>query len=220
MGSDDLRRAREGQGLDLDEISVRTRIPRHFLEALERGDEAAFPRGPFWSGYMKQYRGFLGLPEGGARTAAPATQGAEDAPPILPVQRARGAGRGTPRRGGGPLALRAALLGGLGLAAFLALSRLGEHALSGVAEEPGTAPDQVLSVGCAEPVRARVEVDGREVFAGTLQPGPARVFRGHDRIELELDRLDGVRIAHNGRALEPLGAQGRPRRLVFIDDSE
>jgi hypothetical protein len=106
------------------------------------------------------------------------------------------------------------------LAAILGLSRLGEHALSGAEAEPGLPPDQVLSVGCAEPVRARVEVDGREVFAGSIAPGPARVFRGHDRIAIELDRLDGVRLAHNGRPLEPLGAQGRPRRLVFIDDSE
>lgn len=63
-GGRDLQEARERAGLTVEEASRRTRIPQRYLEALERGDLSAFPKGPFLAGYTRQYRGFLQLPEG------------------------------------------------------------------------------------------------------------------------------------------------------------
>lgn len=239
---DELRAAREAAGLTLEAVSERTRISVKWLDALERGDVGAFPAGPFLAGYTKQYRAFLGLPSGsagvveaGRRTAVPVAaplsasplpghpasavrppiDAADDVPDVhrpevtvtLTSPRAR------VKRAG-----RMAVFGVLAAVTLL----VGMYELN-----PGAAPaeegldippDQVLLVTTATEVRAKVEADGREIFAGTLKPGKQVKFAAHDRLAVELAMLSDVTLVYNGRTLKPLGAQSRARRLVFLDD--
>lgn len=58
-----LRRAREGSGLDLAEIASRTRIPQRHLEAIERDDFAALPSPTYSVGFAKAFARTVGADE-------------------------------------------------------------------------------------------------------------------------------------------------------------
>ena len=87
-------------------------------------------------------------------------------------------------------------------------------------DEVGEAPDQVVLLTTGEPLRGKIVADGRVIFSGTIPAGQQQRYAAHDRLELELPRLEGVILVYNGRTLKPLGSQSRPRRLVFVDDRE
>ncbi len=52
---------REERGVPLDAVASATRIARHHLDALERGDLASLPSGPFGRSYLRSYAEFLGI---------------------------------------------------------------------------------------------------------------------------------------------------------------
>ncbi len=255
----ELKDARTKAGISVEEASKRTRIPARYLEALEEGDLSVFPPGPFLSGYTKQYRAFLGLPESvpapptprglfsrpdatplvghagglpaspsetppggagsaagpGAEAASGRSAGAEAVEPgAIRRPRPGGAPPAPPRRTGRAMAIGAAALAGILLAV-----RLGEFLWGGDEVALGVPPDQVLRVTPVEPVHATVKLDDKDAFDGMLHAGKERTFAAHDRIEINLGSLDGVTFSYNNRPLKPLGAQGLPRRLVFIDDT-
>jgi cytoskeletal protein RodZ len=56
-----LRTARERRGVDLREISSRTKIPIGVLEALERNDISRLPRGIFGRAFVRSYAAEIGL---------------------------------------------------------------------------------------------------------------------------------------------------------------
>ncbi len=56
-----LRRVREERGVPLDIVATATRIARHHLDALERGDLESLPSGPFGRSYLRSYAEFLGI---------------------------------------------------------------------------------------------------------------------------------------------------------------
>lgn len=224
----DLLGARERAGLSLDQAAEKTRIPKKYLEALEKGDLGAFPPGPFLGGYTRQYRKFLGLPE--TPVAAPLVAPLPAPQPVGSLRSARGPGIGP---GGAeeldertvtmPNVLRQSrgrlLALAVAVCSVVALTlQVAQVASREAPTDIGQAPDQVVNLRVNEPVRAEVIGDGHVLFAGTLAPGEAREFKAHDRLELDLGSLVPVTVQYNGETLKPLGAQSRPRRLVFIDD--
>jgi cytoskeleton protein RodZ len=58
-----LREAREAQGLSLDEIAARTRVPLRQLEAIEEGNYATLPSITYSVGFAKAYARAVGLDE-------------------------------------------------------------------------------------------------------------------------------------------------------------
>ena len=58
---DYLRQARESRGLTLRQISHATKIPERHLDALEHGNLAAIPSGPYRRGEIKAYAQVVGL---------------------------------------------------------------------------------------------------------------------------------------------------------------
>ena len=50
---DQLKHAREARGSSLDDLAEATRVARHHLVALEKGDLGALPAGPFAKGYIE-----------------------------------------------------------------------------------------------------------------------------------------------------------------------
>ncbi|MES2640903.1 MAG: helix-turn-helix domain-containing protein [Myxococcota bacterium] len=198
----DLREARARMGLSIQDAALRARIPLRYLEALERGDMAVFGKGPFAVGYTRQYRRFLSLPDAPLPVAEPEPEQTlpTQTAPLIPSR---------PRL----LALGAAVIVVLGLTLLV-----GRTAMDEGEPQVGVAADQVVLLTSSEPLRATIVADGREVFKGALAAGQQQRFEAHDRLVLDLARLNGVGVVYNGRTLKPLGAQSRPRRLVFIDD--
>ena len=80
-----LKQARTDRRLTLEQAAQTTRIRRHFLEALERGDHEALPSPVQGRGFLRLYAGYLNLPaeelvaawEGRPLPAAPAPSEAE-----------------------------------------------------------------------------------------------------------------------------------------------
>ena len=56
-----LKQARTAKGLSLEQAVIATRIRKHYLEALERGDRAALPSPVQGRGFLRLYAGYLGL---------------------------------------------------------------------------------------------------------------------------------------------------------------
>jgi len=61
-----LRAAREHLGIDLEEVSTKTKVRRHYLTAIEEMNLAQLPSRPFTEGYVRAYARSLGLDEGRA----------------------------------------------------------------------------------------------------------------------------------------------------------
>src|SRR5687767_13390149 len=53
--AEQLRRARERAGLSIEDVSQRTKIQLHLLEAMESGDFAHVPGGLFARGFLRAY---------------------------------------------------------------------------------------------------------------------------------------------------------------------
>lgn len=206
MSARELRDARTRMGLSVEEAAARTRIPQRYVEALERGDLSVFGKGPFASGYTRQYRRFLGLPDA---PLAPEPE-AEPEPTVTHTSPVIPSGR------------RLVALGVAVALVLLLTALVGRSLTEGPAagDEVGTAPDQTVLLTTGEPLRAKIVADARIVFSGVIPAGQQQKYAAHDRLELELPRLDGVTLVYNGRTLKPLGSQSRPRRLVFVDDRE
>ena len=79
-------------------------------------------------------------------------------------------------------------------------------------------PDQKVEITARDNVRIRVAVDGVEAFTGVVPPGETKLFEGQKRVEVEVPRVDRVRLRYNGRRIVPQGRQDVQRTLVFIDD--
>lgn len=58
-----LRREREAQGLSIQEISVRTRVPQRQLELVENDDYAGLPGIPYAIGFARSYARAIGVDE-------------------------------------------------------------------------------------------------------------------------------------------------------------
>lgn len=56
-----LRRHRERNRIPLDDIAAETRIKRELLEAFERGDLAAWPRGVYARAWVRAYASAIGV---------------------------------------------------------------------------------------------------------------------------------------------------------------
>ncbi len=207
-GAAELGRARKALGLSIEQAAAQTRIPQRYLEALERGDLSVFPPGPFLSGYTRQYRGFLKLPD------APPPRPVSAEPEYTVTEPAR-PGRKSRRH-----ALRLAVIGGLAVSAFALAVAVSQEVFTVESSEPGVPPDQRVTVKSPEPITLTAVADGREVHSGAVAALSLTAVEAHDRLVLEFDTLDGVILTYNNLPLRPLGATSRPRRLVFIDDNE
>ncbi len=211
FGGEELRAAREAQGWTLDFVASKLNIGVQFLHAFEEDDvDAHFPKGPFRAQWHAKYRSFLGLAE------APAPR--ETAPQDLTVTEETGTVRVGWERAVAVAVILAAVVGGIAY-----MVRRDEPS-----EDSFVAPDMHFSIVAVEDLDGvRVVVDDREVFNHTLKARELEVFRAHDRIEVTVPRMEGVSFGWKQGRIDsddkippftPLGAQGRPRTFVFIDD--
>jgi eukaryotic-like serine/threonine-protein kinase len=83
----------------------------------------------------------------------------------------------------------------------------GQAAPAPAATATPTAPQVTVTLQATALVWARIGVDGRTAYEGTLTAGSRRTFTGRRVIELHLGNAGGVQLTVNGT---PRGAPGRP----------
>ena len=185
---DQLRSAREGKGLSLEDIAAQTRIPRRHLESLETGDWDKLPAPTYTIGFAKSYASAVGLDRvdigeqlraemGGYRSAATTAEVFEPADPARTMPK------------GLVLGAIAAVLVLIGLMTWLSNRSLEQPdennnvaAAAPVPEPsapaapaqatPAAAVGQPVVLNAIEPVWLQVsEKGGATLFSGMLQPG-------------------------------------------------
>ena len=187
---DQLRAARQAEGLTLDDVAARTRIPVRHLVLIEDGVYEGLPAATYSAGFVKTYAGLLGLDSqalsdafrreiGTAVVRQPRPEPYEPADP-----------RRTPPLGLALLALLLALVAGVGFLYWRgsrdqpsALAARGPApAAPGPAAPPAPsvppppaatdrAADGPVVIGASEEVWIKVASDGTTLFMGTLKPG-------------------------------------------------
>lgn len=227
-----LRRRRERLGLSLEAVSAGTRVPLEYLRALEAGEAHRIPPGPYADRYAAAVDALLTrvatqgpvalvsepMPPSEGPPSLPSVDGEDVTPSEVSVV-TRAVPDAPPPQDGIPFPLvrRAAIF-----ALVLAGLFMGWDLL--VRWQPwrsvgATGPDQLLvELKVRENARIVVRVDGilREdrVFAGK----ETAAWRGRERIEVDVPRLDLVSVAFEGRRIDPRGEQDRPRTLTFVND--
>jgi transcriptional regulator with XRE-family HTH domain len=224
-----LRREREMREVSIEEIAKTTRIPRRYLEALEREEWSKLPGGIFARGFVRTIARFLGLDEQSllgefdlARSEDPAA--ASHPPP-------RHISRGFPRWL--PLAIFVLLLLCIAAGAVYGWRRYAAHrnsratpaqpspsapvrapGLSAAAGEnkrtavhPEGAPLD-LSVSTSASTRVRVVADGALLLDGEMPAGQNRRFTAKDRFEVTAADSSAVLLELNNQVMPPIGAPG------------
>lgn len=200
-----LKALRLAAGLSLETVAERTGLPVAHVEALEDGAIDELPAGPYVGAYYRLVRGVVGAPI----DEDPALDPDPPPEPRLNLWVVRGVA----------FLSVAAVLGLFGYwVSTRDLAGAVDAAGEIVAGAPVDALDQVVVLTARREARFRVLVDGEPALDGVLPPAASRTFQARDRIVVEVEGAEDVRIEYNGQPIVPQGRQGVPRRLVFVDD--
>lgn len=216
----DLRHEREARGLSLDDVAERARIPRRYIEAMETGDTATLPPGPFLRGYRRQYLEFLDLPPDAITTLDEVAPLEPEPERPLPVYSSSDLSQTFPVSSELPV-------GKLVVAGFVlcAVVVLGLKVGATIMEDRATADDAVpvsgaipqkVTVRAIENTRVDVFADESWHHQGTLPGGESVSLESTLPIELTVGDLTLVVVHHNGKRIDPLHDLSTSRRLVFV----
>jgi cytoskeleton protein RodZ len=205
-----LRAAREGQGLEIEEIASRTRIPTRHLTMIERGDYSELPAPTYSAGFIKTYARLLGLDGqalatefreeiGSTRTQAYQPEPYEPADP-----------RRTPPPGLALLAVIVAMIVGLGYLYWRGSSEQPAEIAATSSELPAAPVSQAAPAPAAaqSPAAASPSATGPVAIAATedvwvkVSDGSKTLFMGVLK--------PGSRFDVPAEAAEPLLTTGRP----------
>lgn len=74
---------------------------------------------------------------------------------------------------------------------------------------PGEASGVVLTLSATERTWLSISSDGKEIFAGTLQPSESKTLTGLDRATMKVGNAGGIDVRWNGKTIAPLGTRGQ-----------
>jgi len=236
---DTLREERERRGLKVEEVAAATRIARHHIEAIERGQFDSVPGGAYRRSFLRQYAHLLGLNE---HEIILSFLGQYQEPALeLPKP---------PReRHAAPLGL---LWVPTAIAALLGIYNLWHRDLSALpqtakvnkmatatppsghadrvqespAESPAAPPAlepaavSAVHVGLStiEPVWILVKCDGLESYSGTLEKSSVKQFDADKKMTALVGNAGGLRFSINGKNYGPMGIHGEILLLEFTAD--
>lgn len=182
-----LRAAREGQGLSLAEVAERTRVPTRHLQAIELSDHAGLPAPTYSAGFVRAYARLLGLDGQRLSQEFRAEMGAATVvhhqhAPYEPADPRR-----TPPAGLALVLLLIAVVGALGYLYWRGSTEHPAEIAAGPiaavpaapAARPGTpapasapapAPGGTVVIGASEDVWVKVTDGGKTLFMGILKP--------------------------------------------------
>jgi cytoskeletal protein RodZ len=67
----------------------------------------------------------------------------------------------------------------------------------------------VLKLSATERTWLSISSDGKEIFAGTLQPSESKTLTGLDRATMKVGNAGGIEVRWNGKIISPLGTRGQ-----------
>lgn len=233
---DQLRAAREAKGATLADIAAQTRVPVRLLEALERGDVAALPVGPYAAGFARSYARAVGLDEDRVTADIRALQQATSSgmAPVVDHYEPADADRVPPRAlawaaGGIAVVLIAAYLLWRSFALTPDIPAPAEGSAvaaqtAGVSAAPA-APAAAIAADAPVSIRATGEVwfglndaNGRMPFERTLKAGETYVITPEQRaLTLRTSRPQAMRLVVGTRELPQLGPDDLLVKNVALD---
>jgi cytoskeleton protein RodZ len=95
-----------------------------------------------------------------------------------------------------------------------------ENAAPPSTPSPAPAPDEKVYVAVSSKERAWISLvsDGKQVFAGVLQPGEVKTVGGKELARLKVGNAGGIEVTYNGRPIGAVGPRGQVRTVVFRPD--
>ena len=217
----DLRHEREARGLSQDDVAERARIPRRYIEAMESGDTATLPPGPFLRGYRRQYLEFLDLPPDAITTLDEVLPREPEAHRPLPVYNSSDMSQTFPVSAEMPvgkliiagLLLCAVVLMGLRVGAVVLEN---QGSINDEAVPVVDATSQKVTVRAIENTRVDIFADESWHHQGTLPGGETITLESSLPIEVSVGDLTRVIVNHDGERIDPLHDLSTSRRLVFV----
>ena len=73
----------------------------------------------------------------------------------------------------------------------------------------GEASGVVLKLSATERTWLSISSDGKEIFAGILQPSESKTLTGLDRATMKVGNAGGIEVLWNGKVISPLGTRGQ-----------
>jgi hypothetical protein len=229
-----LRAAREAQGLGLDDISARTRVPVRHLEAIEAGDYRALPSPTYAVGFSRAYARAVGLNDAtvAGQVRAEVARIGPRQPEYMPYEVAdptRVPSRGLTVAALG-LALALLILGGLWFASARFAnggSTTGSGASDAVVASVPAAPTPAappaptggqVSLTATDEVWLRVyDADDKTLFIGNMKAGDRFDVPATAREpKINVGRPDKLAVTLNGSAVPALGDGSRPIKDVPV----
>jgi cytoskeletal protein RodZ len=75
--------------------------------------------------------------------------------------------------------------------------------------QSGEASSVVLKLSATERTWLSISSDGKEIFAGILQPSESKTLTGLDRATMKVGNAGGIDVLWNGKSISPLGTRGQ-----------
>src|SRR4051812_4767216 len=75
--------------------------------------------------------------------------------------------------------------------------------------QTGEASGVVLKLSATERTWLSISSDGKEIFAGILQPSESKTLTGLDRATMKVGNAGGIDALWNGKSISPLGTRGQ-----------
>lgn len=75
--------------------------------------------------------------------------------------------------------------------------------------QTGEASGVVLKLSATERTWLSISSDGKEIFAGILQPSESKTLTGLDRATMKVGNAGGIEVRWNGKIISPLGTRGQ-----------
>jgi cytoskeletal protein RodZ len=75
--------------------------------------------------------------------------------------------------------------------------------------QTGEASGVVLKLSATERTWLSISSDGKEIFAGILQPSESKTLTGLDRATMKVGNAGGIDVLWNGKSISPLGTRGQ-----------
>ncbi len=75
--------------------------------------------------------------------------------------------------------------------------------------QTGEASGVVLKLSATEKTWLSISSNGKEIFAGILQPSESKTLTGLDRATMKVGNAGGIDVLWNGKSISPLGTRGQ-----------
>jgi len=234
-----LRKERESQGRAIAEIAAQLCLTKRYLQAIEEDDTAGVPGLFFYKNFAKQYAAILGIDERLILPGLNAIQEPEDTPRGPEIRVPDRIVQASNRRhipdipmGWSVVGLVVVLLVCSGIYAWWKRVPQAPVVAAAVARrsvpvamvssplpsmlpeaqaivQTGEANSVVLKLSATERTWLSISSDGKEIFAGILQPSESKTLTGLDQATMKVGNAGGIDVLWNGKSISPLGTRGQ-----------